>query len=451
MCIKRITFFFLVTTTTITTTPTTIVASIVISAAWSFDNTTADSYNVYNGQLVNGATYSSNATGAPYIGYARALSLTWASSQSFLVAAPFLDLTYTSFTIEGWIFPIVLYSGDRGIFGQCYCSSCTNQCLYLLLRSNRLYAGFTLNDIASSFTLSIFTWYHIAFVYNYQTQQQILYINGVQDTVRSNVQPYQGINGTIQIGAAQVSLTTSFFNGYIDNLNIVTRAKSSAEILNDATLVAYYSFDTSYLNYDNGPNGLNGTLVNAVTVSGRVNQAMRFISGSSYFQVYGFYRFGYATLFNGPYSVSMWINPTSLASSTIVQMSSTQFGGSCTNIFGLLSPSGLTGQIMAQAYVVSWSYVTIIGSFISINTWTHISLTFSPGNGYNLYINGNLIGSTGASTSATANQMVWLYIGYAMTCYSTYFAGVGYQGSIDEVYFHTRELTQTDITALANP
>jgi hypothetical protein len=143
--------------------------------------------------------------------------------------------------------------------------------------------GFTLNDLSGSQTLTAFNWYHIAFVYNYQTQQQILYLNGVQDTIKSNAQPYQGTNGSIQIGSTQVFATTNYFNGFIDNLKVTTRAKSSTEILIDASLIAYYSFDLPYPSNNNGPNGLNGTLVNTVTVTGRVNQAMRFTGISSYF------------------------------------------------------------------------------------------------------------------------------------------------------------------------
>jgi hypothetical protein len=59
--------------------------------------------------------------------------------------------------------------------------------------------GFTLNDLSGSQTLTAFNWYHIAFVYNYQTQQQILYLNGVQDTIKSNAQPYQGTNDPFKL------------------------------------------------------------------------------------------------------------------------------------------------------------------------------------------------------------------------------------------------------------
>src|SRR4051812_6502003 len=108
---------FHVATTTTTTTTTTTVFQPIVSAYWSFDNTTADLYNVYNGQLVSGATYSlAGSLTVPYIGYGRALSLTAASNQSFVISTPFFGLNYTSFTIEAWIY-YTLLTGDRGIFG----------------------------------------------------------------------------------------------------------------------------------------------------------------------------------------------------------------------------------------------------------------------------------------------------------------------------------------------
>ena len=62
------------------------------------------------------------------------------------------------------------------------------------------------------------------------------------------------------------------------------RTKSSSEILDDATLVTWNSFDSvSY--YDSGPLNLTVTVVNVTSVSGRVNQAISFNSNSSYYQV----------------------------------------------------------------------------------------------------------------------------------------------------------------------
>lgn len=284
---------------------------------------------------MNGATYSPNSNSLPYVGYGRTLYTLASSNQYFVVPTPFFDLSYTSFTIELWIYSISSTITDRGLFSQCQCSTCANQCLFLTIRFNRLYAGFTLNDLTGSSTISYSTWYHIAFVYNYQTQQQILYLNGVQDVNKSNAAPYQGRNGTIQIGLVQVYLATNYYNGYIDNVKVTTRAKSATEILYDASLVAYYPFDFPYPDNDNGPTGLNGTSTNTAIVVGRVNQAMRFTGSASYFQAYGFYQIPYGAGASRPFSVSLWINPSSLSSCTFVQQSTNIGSGFCLNMWVL--------------------------------------------------------------------------------------------------------------------
>jgi hypothetical protein len=392
---------------------------------------------------MNGAIYSPASTTQPYLGNGRALTLSGAN-QSYIVSAPFLNLAYTSFTIEAWIYSTNV-TGDRGIFGQCACSTCSNQCLFFLVRGDRLYAGFTLNDLSGSTAIAMNTWYHVAFVYNFAAKQQIWYLNGVQDSIASNAQPYQGTNGSIQIGAALVYSGTCYFTGYIDNVKLITRAKSSTEILYDASVTAYYSFDLSSLNYDNGPNGLNGLLINTAVVSGRVNQAMSFSGSSSYFQAYGFYQFIYS-ISNQPFSISLWLNPSAVSSSTIIQVTQQQSSGSCFSFMGITSPAGVTGQLMVEGY----GWPVIYGPFLTINTWTHVSLTYSLANGMIMYINGVLFGSTGPSAFSTSGWITWLQIGTNFPC-GGYIPSGNYQGSVDEMYVHSRELTQADISALANP
>jgi hypothetical protein len=393
---------------------------------------------------MGGAIYSVLATNQPYIGNGRALTLA-AANQSFLVSTPLLNLNYTSFTVEAWIFASNI-TGDHGIFSQCTCSTCANQCLFFILRSNHLYVDFNLNGLYGSTTILINTWYHVAFTYNYSTAQLILYVNGVQDTIASNVNPYQGVNASIQIGVALISSAAYYFIGYIDNVKLITRAKSSTEILFDASVTAYYPFDLSTLSNDNGPNGINGLSINTVTVNGRVNQAIHFSGAASYFQAYGFYQlvFSYS---NKPFSVSFWINPSAVSTSAIVQISQSQSTAPCYNFIGILSTNGLTGQLVMQgAY-----WPTLYGPYLTVNIWTHVSVTYSIANGMTLYTNGILYGSTGGYTSTTSGYISWLQVGFN-------FAGSGgnvqngvFQGSIDEFYVHSRELTQSDVTALANP
>ncbi|CAF1425183.1 unnamed protein product, partial [Rotaria sordida] len=428
----------------VTTTMTTSASTMNISAYWTFDNTTADSFGIYNGQLINNPSFtSSNSTNLPYVGHGQALYLNSASNQSFVVSNPFFNLSYTSFTIEAWIYYSTSTS-DRGIFGQCQCSTCSNQCLYLIMRNNRLYIDFTSNYLSGSTTISTNYWYHIAFVYNYETRQQILYLNGVQDGIKSNAQPYQGQNGSIQIGSTQTNSTTNyFFNGYIDNVALTTRAKSSVEILRDASLLAYYSFDSPNPTIDSGPNGLNGASRNTTTVSGRVNEAMRFLgSSSSYFRAYGFYQLPYGVTNSKPFSIAIWINPSSLNNVAIIQMFSSSFSSfNCETLLGIWSINGLRGQIIVHSSNTGQSWLT--GPFVTQNAWTHVSLTYSTTNGYTLYVNGVLFGSTSTVSYSSSGTLANLLIGYPLSCSFSSINGY-YQGYIDELNIYNRELSQSD-------
>ncbi|CAM4971623.1 unnamed protein product [Rotaria socialis] len=429
-------------------TSTTTASSVVVSAYWTFDTTVVDSYGVYNGQLVNGTLYTSaSATNMPYVGVGQALDLTATLFNSFMVSSPFFDLSNTSFTIEAWIY-IKASSSDRGIFGQCSCSTCAYQCLYLIIRNNRLYIDFTSNHLSGSTILYNSTWYHIAFVYNYGTQQQILYVNGVVDAIKSNAQPYQGQNGSITIGSSTVSSTQIYFSGYIDNLLLTTEAKSSTGILSDASLMAYYAFDSSNPTGDSGPNGIAGAATNTLSVSGKVNEAYRF-TGSSYFHAYGFYQIPYGVIMGKPFSIALWISPSSSGSSAIVQMiASSMSSFSCESLLGIYSANALAGQIFVRSISGGGAYIT--GPFITQKTWTHVSVTYGVGNGYTLYVNGVCFGATGSIGESQSGTFAHLYIGGGVGCFQSSITNY-YQGLIDEVYIYNRELSQSDVTQLANP
>ncbi len=416
-------------------------------AYWSFDATTTDLYNSYNGTLINSPSYFASSSSQPYVGVGRGLSLLSSSSQYFSASSPFLDLSYKSFTVELWIYPIISSNIDYGIFGQCQCSTCPNQCLYLTIRSYRLYVSFMNNDLNGNATLTSSTWYHIAFVYNYDTKQQILYVNGYQDQIKANADAYQGQNGSLWIGASQIYLTSSYFNGYIDNFRITTRAKSASEILNAATLSAYFSFDLPNPTYDSGPLGLNGTANNTGIVSGRVNLGMRFSGSSSYFYAYGFYQTAYAVFSGRPFSVSLWLNPAATGSCAIVQTSIGPFGSTCHNLLGFYSTLAITMQLVVQGY----AWPSIYGPYPAVNVWTHVSVTYSLTNGLRLYVNGVYYGSTGAFTFGNTGYIMYMQFGYVSGCGSSSITNAGYQGSIDEVYVHSREISQSEVSTLANP
>ncbi|CAF0982609.1 unnamed protein product [Rotaria sordida] len=306
---------------------------------------------------MNSASYFSTTNSQPFVGYGRGLSLLSSSSSQYMrVSSLFLDLTYRSFTIEAWIFSTTVYSGDYGIFSQCQCTTCSNQCLYFLVRGGYLFAGFTHNDISGSQNL----------------------IN--------NLCAYQEINETIDIGSTLVLLIRNYFNGYIDNVKITTRAKTSDEILTAATLAGYFSFDMPSPYNDNGPNSVNGT------------------------------------------------------QNTIYR---------CHNLIGIFSNYGTTGQIIIQGWSSSW--IILVGPYLTTNTWTHISVTYSYTNGLSLYVNGGYFGQTDSFTFTNSGYITYLQLGFMYTCSSSSsVSNSAYQGSVDEVYVHSRELTQAEVTTLAS-
>ena len=430
-------FFALVTDKTSTST----VAPIARTVYWSFDGNANDMYGTYNGVLLNGATYS-NTT---YFGTGSCLQLNASINQSMTVSSPYLNLSYTGFTVEAWIYGNTV-NGDNVIFSQCQCNSCQDQCLYLLIRNAKMYMSFTLDDVAGFTSLSANTWYHVAYVYDYSTQTQLLYLQGVLENSASSSGPYQGQNASMTIGSSYLS--GSSFNGYIDSLKITTRAKSADEILTDASTVVYFSFDGPTLSEDMGPNKMNGTISNAVAVSGNVGQALAFNgTNTSYLQIPGFYQIGRS---NQPVTFSLWIYPYSVVGGVLIQRQPPIIANStCYGLMGL----NYMGQIAMAVYGPGGPI--IMGPIISARTWTHLGYTYSSTNGLRMYVNGAFIGTSGAGSWYSSNQIEYLFVG----SYSMSYCGQGgnaiypvsYLGVIDEFYVFRRELSASDILALANP
>ncbi|CAF1257524.1 unnamed protein product [Didymodactylos carnosus] len=422
---------------------TTIIALPVVSAYWAFDNNGNELYGGYPGSLVGSASYQSGYT---YFGVGYGLYMS--TSNSYFSVSNYFNLSYQSFTVDAWIYPYNI-AGDNPIFSQCTCSSCTSQCLFLILRTGKLYMGFTYNDLTGTTTLTASKWYHIAFVYNYQTSQQLIYVDGVLDASRSGVTtPYLGQNGSITMGYSMLFGTSAYYYYAIDNLALTTRAKSSSELLTTATLIFYFSFDLPSPYYDNGPNGLNSTnYAGLSSVSGRVNQGIQLTTSTSFFQMYGFY--GIGLLSNSPFTFAVWINPTSINGGIIVHISSTQNGyWSQQDILSLT----YSGQIMTQIQSSNSYYPSVIGPFISLNTWTHVACTFSTTLGLTLYVNGNSKGSSGAiSAYSNSGGIMYVTLGYNFGQTVTNIASLPFQGAFDEFYTYKRELSASEVSSLANP
>jgi hypothetical protein len=225
-------------------------------------------------------------------------------------------------------------------------------------------------------------------------------------------------------------------------------AKTATQILNDATLVAYYSFDcSSYPAWDSGPNGITGTAVALVSgEGGRVGQSYLFNSNSAYFQATGLVLLGQSY---SPYSFAMWVNPSVTNGGTILHVSSSTDGtGWCVPFIGLSS----SGQLVVNSW--NGGVIQVNGPVLTVGHWVHIAQTYSQADGIILYINGILYAQSSSFVYAAYGAPMTVTLGQSLSGNLCAHSGVVpgyYQGEIDEFYIYSRELSQADVTTLANP
>jgi hypothetical protein len=168
-------------------------------------------------------------------------------------------MTYTSFTWAMWAYPISLVGYSNVMVGMCQ-NATLDLCLYLMIRQNVTYFAFYDDDCLNNTTfVPINQWHHFAFVYDYSALTQYIYFNGLLICTHTSSGPFLATSAAIIIGAIKRTGTTPdyFWTGYIDQMSYISQAKTLAQVLSDATLVAYYSFDNGSFN-DLGPNKING-------------------------------------------------------------------------------------------------------------------------------------------------------------------------------------------------
>ncbi|CAF4854034.1 unnamed protein product [Rotaria sp. Silwood1] len=152
------------------------------------------------------------------------------------------------------------------------------------------------------------------------------------------------------------------------------------------------------------------------------------------------------------YSISLWVNKALSTSGggTLLHVSANSNGTSwCIPMLGLTS----SNEIIAQ----SWNsfMMTVQGPVLQLGVWTHIVTSYSINNSVRLWINGTLIGSSTTFTYAASSSPDWITVGTtfpaAMSCASGSISTGQFYGMIDELRVYSRELTSSDVYALANP
>ena len=225
---------------------------------------------------------------------------------------------------------------------------------------------------------------------------------------------------------------------------------SSCEVLERATLVAYFKFDSASSYNDSGPNTLATTLSNTTIISGYRNQAVSLMGiSASYFQVSDLTALGIS---NQPFSITLWIQPQTL-SGTLVHLSSSAAGtgSTCFSLLGFAA----NGSIIAQVLTSSGTILTATGPVLPVSSsWIPVVQTWSAANGLKLYVNNTLVSSIAASAflgSGTTSNYATLG-GCLSGCGSCSSGLVGtpgpFRGAVDDWRIYSRELNSIDVCAL---
>lgn len=234
-------------------------------------------------------------------------------------------------------------------------------------------------------------------------------------------------------------------------MTVSSVAKSACEILDIATLVAYFTFDSALFLVDSGPNALQVTTSSTSSVAnGRIAQGIIFNSSlSSYFQVSGFTALG---INNRSFSISLWIRPLFL-SGVIVHVSGNATGdGWCLPFLAFTTNGSLVAQISNSNGVIS---VLAPTTSVQISAWSHVVQTWSSTNGLRLYINNILVASrlTLATTYVSSSTKNFVTLGNSLngvnTCNSSAVDLLSpFAGDMDEFRVYSRELSTGDICRL---
>lgn len=247
----------------------------------------------------------------------------------------------------------------------------------------------------------------------------------------------------------------------IDHLTISAgSARTACQIYNDATLTAYFPFDSGAVWNDYSANLLHGFGVGvSVTPVGRSGQAIYFGTNTSFFQSRCFLS---PQKGNAPFSFAFWVNaynPRSGGSLVHISYLQNGNGSHCYDLMALTSTGTLVVQLMQSTSLVN----AYQGPSIPSNSWIHLTVVYGSTNGVRIYMNGQItMVSSNTATIPFNNNNEPFYVtlanssplGPTMTpnCRNgsiPILAGP-FNGAIDEFRLYSRELTNQEICKLAD-
>jgi PGF-CTERM protein/uncharacterized repeat protein (TIGR01451 family) len=212
-------------------------------AEWHFDegsgNVLKDSSGNGNDGTIDGATWVEGKFG-------QALSFDGVNDYVEVPDSPELSGGGKSLTVEAWVKPESVSA--HVVIGKYRDISSKDWGINILRNKLHFQYEFKGNNYDSFYgnsNLNTNVWYHVAFVYSYTDKTIILYLNGMNDGMRTLPTDLPDTDTPVQIGRVGGSYgNVNLFKGLIDEIKIYNRALSAEEIKS---------------NYEQGPTALSLT------------------------------------------------------------------------------------------------------------------------------------------------------------------------------------------------
>jgi hypothetical protein len=302
------------------------------------------------------------------------------------------------------------------------------------------------------------TWVHVAFTWQLASDpgnRIRVYIDGTlageAGTSQRDLSP--GL-GNLLIGDNRVNYggngsTPNSANGVIDELRVYSFEQTAQEIQTDRDvpnpcgLRAEYRLDELSWNgtlgevLDSSPNGLNGTAIGGATATpARVCNGARLNIAPEPLTDYVEVPDNPLLDITDALTVTAWVNPSVYPASGLMAVVSKG-----TNYSFYITP---TGQLNWR-WNTGTAQLTTAGGAVPLNAWTHIALTFAPGQ-QTIYING-VASASGTDDATLLTNNLPLQIGEDQG-----FGGGSrrWRGLIDEVQIHAATLTAADVMVIVN-
>ncbi len=375
-----------------------------------------------------------------------------------------LQPSSTSFSVSAWFKHSSTAGADtlisrvdavNGVGWKIYMNGSGNMCFGI----DETAGTFPVDSACSTTTHADSKWHHLSAVKN-GTSNITLYIDGNQagqDTSITN-QSINGTNPDFRVGN-DYDNGTNGWDGFIDgvkyynyalsvspvnqiaaNYNVVSNKISAASLgaapITSALsngLISCWRLDenTGTSNTDSSGNNVTGTMTNTPTwTTGKFGSALSFTAASSQYVNLA----SYTPTPSGAFTISAWVNPSSLASERAI------YGNSSAGnfLFNILATGAL---VLCNDSGTCTNTATSSAGAIVTNSWQHALVTHDGAGNYKFYVNGRDVTSDGVGDFAASGNTN-RYIGRYGSLYM--------QGSIDEVRVYNRTLNPTEVKTLFN-